>query len=114
MRRGEPGTHAMNPSGKRSLRIDGDPTTTVEFRFDDRLVSGRAGESVAIALWAAGIRTLGRSPTRHAPRGVFCAVGVCQECAIEIDGRRQPACTTAVVAGLQVTSIPPETTGSSS
>ncbi|MEP7182423.1 MAG: (2Fe-2S)-binding protein [Betaproteobacteria bacterium] len=96
----------MKPAADRSLRIDGAPVTTVDFRFDGRPVSGRAGESIATALWAAGIRTLGHSPTRGTPRGMFCAVGVCQECVVLVDGRRQPACTTQIAAGLDVTSVP--------
>jgi predicted molibdopterin-dependent oxidoreductase YjgC len=96
----------MKPAADRSLRIDGAPATTVEFRFDGRPVSGRAGESVATALLAAGVRTLGESPVRHAPRGMLCAIGVCQECVVVVAGRRQPACATPVAAGLDVTSIP--------
>lgn len=98
----------MKSAADRSLRIDGAPVTTVEFRFDGRQVVGRAGESIAAALWAAGIRTLRHSPGRAAPRGVFCNVGVCQECVVVIAGRRQPACTTPVTQGLEVTSIATE------
>lgn len=95
----------MKPAAERSLRIDGTAGATVEFRFDGRRVVGRPGESIAAALWAAGIRTLRRSPGCAAPRGVFCNVGVCQECVVVIAGRRQPACTTPVAAGLDVASL---------
>jgi len=87
-----------------TLRVDAGQGMPVDFYFDDRRVAGYAGESVANALWAAGIRTLRYSPS-GAPRGMFCAIGVCQECVVLIDGRRQPACTTAVGAGLQVKSL---------
>ena len=96
----------MKPAADRSLRIDGAPATTIEFRFDGRPVSGCAGESVATALWAAGVRTLGHSPTLGTPRGMFCAVGVCQECVVLVDGRRQPVCTTPIAAGLDVIPVP--------
>jgi len=95
----------MKPAADRSLRIDGATAATVEFRFDGRRVVGRPGESIAAALWAAGIRTLRRSPGRGAPRGMFCNVGVCQECVVSVEGRRRPACTTTVSPGLDVVSI---------
>jgi D-hydroxyproline dehydrogenase subunit gamma len=95
----------MKPAADRSLRIDGAPAATVEFRFDGRRIVGRPGESIASALWAAGIRTLRHSPGRAAPRGVFCNVGVCQECVVVVEGRHRPACTTPVAPGLDVASI---------
>jgi len=92
----------ISPGGP--LRIDDGAGTPVDFYFDDRRVVGYPGESVANALWAAGIRTL-RSRPSGAPRGMFCAIGVCQECMVLVDGCRQPACTTAVAAGLHVKSL---------
>ena len=74
------------------------------FTFDGAPVGGYAGESVAAALLAAGISTLRRSPRDGAPRGAFCWVGICQECTVVVDGRRRPACGTAVTEGLVVLS----------
>jgi len=76
--------------------------TAVDFTFDGRRVSARPGQSVAMALWAARIRALRESPLDAAPRGVFCAIGVCQECVVVVDGVRRPACTTIVRPGLNV------------
>ena len=76
----------------------------VEFRFDGRSIAACAGESLACALFAAGIRTLRCSPRTGAARGMFCLMGSCQECVVWIDGRRVPACQEAVRAGLEVTS----------
>ena len=54
------------------------------------LSTSRAGQTVAAALTAAGIRTW--RTTRHgAPRGLFCGMGVCQDCLVTIDGRAEPA-----------------------
>jgi predicted molibdopterin-dependent oxidoreductase YjgC len=89
-----------------SLRIDLDRGAPIEFSFDGRAVRGYAGETVAMALWAAGIRTLRKSPKEGAPRGVFCVMGACQECVVVIDGRRCASCMTAVAAGLTVRSVP--------
>jgi predicted molibdopterin-dependent oxidoreductase YjgC len=76
----------------------------VEFSFDGEAVRAYAGESVACALFAAGIRTLRRSPRAALMRGMFCLMGSCQECVVEVNGRRVPACQEPVRAGLDVRS----------
>ena len=88
-----------------------DRDASVDFYFDGRLVTGRPGQSVAIALWDAGIRALRHSPVDGAPRGMFCAIGVCQECVVMIDGVRRPSCTTLVQSGLRVLPVPDPSTG---
>lgn len=88
------------------MRIDhASQRTHVEFVFDGRSVSAPAGESVAAALFAAGIKTLRRSPRDQAPRGMFCLMGSCQECLVMINGRRVLACRTAVEPGLVVAHV---------
>lgn len=74
----------------------------VRFQLDEQWVDAYEGESVAAALWACGIRHLRDSPVRAAPRGVFCAMGVCQECVVLIDGRREASCSYPVSDGLIV------------
>lgn len=74
----------------------------VEFRFDGMPVHAHAGESIAAALFAAGVRELRSSPRTGSPRGMFCLMGVCQECVVVVDGRRAPACQEIVSAGLDV------------
>src|SRR5216684_8004833 len=41
------------------------------FRFDGRPLTGYAGDSLAAALLANGVRTVGRSFKFHRPRGVY-------------------------------------------
>jgi len=43
----------------------------VRFRFDGRPLTGYAGDSLASALLANGVRTVGRSFKFHRPRGVY-------------------------------------------
>jgi C-terminal peptidase prc len=62
----------------------GEPVT---IDFEGTPVPAHAGEPVAAALFAAGIRTLGRSPKYHRPRGLFCLDGHCASCSMRIDGR---------------------------
>lgn len=61
------------------------------------------GEVLSAALLARGRRTLRESPRRGAPRGAFCMMGICQECAITVDGRIRRACVTVVRDGMVVT-----------
>ncbi len=61
-----------------------------------------AGESVAVALWAADVRTLARSTKFHRPRGAFCFEGHCASCFLRVDGRPNVrACMTPARAGLR-------------
>ncbi|MCB8881265.1 (2Fe-2S)-binding protein [Acidisoma cellulosilytica] len=75
----------------------------VRIVFDGRTIEAYAGESVAAALLAAGIRTLRASPRADAPRGAFCWMGICQECVIVADGVRRPACRLEVRDGMVIT-----------
>lgn len=68
----------------------------VSFNVDGIPVQARAGQSLAAALLAAGIRVLRHSPTAGAPRGAFCMMGVCQECLVRVDGQLVQACLTKV------------------
>ena len=76
----------------------------IEFRFDGRTIAACEGESVACALFAAGVRTLRTSPRTGAARGMFCRMGSCQECVVTVDGERLAACQVPARAGLDVKS----------
>ncbi len=72
------------------------------FTFDDRRVAARPGQSVAAALTDAGIRAF-RETTKGGERGIFCGMGVCQDCLVTVDGMpNQRACMTPVREGLAV------------
>lgn len=58
----------------------------VEFFFDGQPLQGVAGEPIAAALHAAGVRTLRHSPRHHRPRGLYCAIGNCSSCLMTVDG----------------------------
>jgi sarcosine oxidase, subunit alpha len=56
--------------------VDGewiDRTKSLGFRFEGRDFTGFAGDTPASALWATGVRTLGRSFKYHRPRGLLSA-----------------------------------------
>ncbi|MDE2334031.1 MAG: (2Fe-2S)-binding protein [Rhodospirillales bacterium] len=74
----------------------------LRFFFDGTPIDAFAGESVASALLAAGVRSLRASPRAGAPRATFCWMGICQECTVVADGVRRPACRTEVRDGMIV------------
>lgn len=71
------------------------------------------GDTVASALFAVGRRATRISQLRGEPRGIFCNMGVCFECLVEINGcPNQRACRTPVVNGMTVvTQVGPGTWG---
>jgi len=72
------------------LHIDGQP------------VRVKAGSSVAAALRIAGGMGAARTSVTGQPRAPFCGMGVCQECRVQIDGRRRLACQTVCADGMRV------------
>jgi NADPH-dependent 2,4-dienoyl-CoA reductase/sulfur reductase-like enzyme len=76
----------------------------MKFTFDGTSIEARDGETIGAALARAGVSALGKRRDGR-PRGLFCGMGVCQECVVSIDG--QPgcrACMTIVANGMVTTS----------
>ncbi len=71
------------------MRIDGRGTAPqgapIAFRFEGAPVQGFAGETIAAALLAAGHRAF-RHAAQGGMRGIWCGMGVCQECLVTVDG----------------------------
>lgn len=57
----------------------------IEFIFEDKLVFGYEGDTVASALHALGITTLSRSIKDKRARGFYCAIGNCASCNMIVD-----------------------------
>jgi aerobic-type carbon monoxide dehydrogenase small subunit (CoxS/CutS family) len=87
------------------LRMKEEKARPVRFWFDNEEVEAFEGETVAAALVAAGIRGFGRNRATGARRGIFCAMGLCQECIVLMDGHVVEACRLPVCAGLEVRSV---------
>ncbi len=72
------------------------------FTFDGRTVPVRPGQSVAAALTEAGEKSF-RQTASGATRGIFCGMGVCQDCLVTIDGvPNVRACMTPARDGMAV------------
>ena len=69
---------AAEPAADRPLTLwlDGEP------------VSGTAGQTIAGVLLGAGRRQWRTTAADGAPRGVFCGIGVCFDCLVEVNGLR--------------------------
>jgi predicted molibdopterin-dependent oxidoreductase YjgC len=75
----------------------------IELQVDGAAVTAPPGQSIAAALLAAGRGALRTSPA-GAPRGIYCGIGVCQECRVHVEGQGVVrACITPVTAGMRVT-----------
>jgi predicted molibdopterin-dependent oxidoreductase YjgC len=69
---------------------------------DGASVSVASGVTVAAALANAGIESLRRSVSGE-PRGAVCAMGICHECRVTIDGvPHRRACMTVVAPNMVV------------
>ncbi|KZL22138.1 Hydrogen cyanide synthase subunit HcnA [Pseudovibrio axinellae] len=77
----------------------------VTFYFDGEPMLGHVGESVAVAVQRNGRQRLRQAPNDGAARGMFCCMGLCQECTVRVDGRVVESCRTTVSSGLKVTSL---------
>jgi len=60
---------------------------TISFKFNGRSLSGVEGDSVASALINNGVHGF-RGTEAAEERGLFCGMGVCNECLIQIDGEQ--------------------------
>jgi len=70
--------------------------------LDGKRVAVRPGDTIAAALLRQGIVALRHSRTGEA-RGVFCGIGICNECLVTVNGRPNVrACVTPAEAGAVV------------
>jgi predicted molibdopterin-dependent oxidoreductase YjgC len=74
----------------------------ISFTFDGQNLPALLGDTIASALYAAGIRSWRRS--RHGDeRGLLCGIGLCFDCLVTVDGKAdQRACQVSVVPGMVV------------
>ncbi|GAB6908104.1 Glycine cleavage T protein (Aminomethyl transferase) [Desulfosarcina cetonica] len=67
-----------------TLRIDTADKRTLTYR--GKTIQGVAGDTVATALYASGVRVFGRSLKYHRPRGLYSLDGECSNTCMEVDG----------------------------
>ena len=88
-------------TSSRLPRPTGSPMLTVS--VDGEPAEAYPGETVATLLLALGRQTLRHTDHLHAPRGLFCGMGVCFDCLVTVDGQANVrACMTPVQAGMTI------------
>ena len=77
--------------------------TAAAFRFDGRAIPFRDGDTVATAMYRAGVRVFSRSFKYHRPRGLLCGTGRCANCLVQVGPTPNVrACTMPAEPGLEV------------
>jgi hypothetical protein len=71
-----------NPAGQ----VGGTRPDRVTISVDGVPVTGRAGQTIAAVLLAAGEASWRTTSFGDAPRGLFCGIGVCFDCVVEVNG----------------------------
>ena len=90
----------------------------LEFIWRGQSLVAHAGETIASALFANGIRVFGHHHKDNAPQGMFCANGQCAQCMVVANGLPVKSCMVLVEEGMAVEPMdglpsPPEVTGGS-
>jgi len=73
---------------------------TIEFTWKGQSMQAQAGETIATALFANGIRIFGYHPKDGSPQGIFCANGQCAQCTIIANGLPVKSCMALVKPGM--------------
>ena len=75
----------------------------VRLTLDGEPITARAGDNVAAALLAAGIKSCRTTPVSGAPRAPYCMMGVCFDCLVTVNGvGNRQACMVRVAEGMAV------------
>ena len=73
------------------------------FTFNDEVVYGYVGDTIASALHALGIKQLSMSIKRKRPRGLYCAIGNCSSCHMIVNEEANvKTCITLLEEGMKV------------
>lgn len=79
------------------------PAAAVEIEFEGRTYRGVLGQSIAGILLANNVIDWRTTSSNHAPRGLFCGIGVCFDCLVTIDGIvNLRACLEPVRVGMKI------------
>lgn len=82
-----------------------DQRKEVTFTFDRKTYKGFENESIAAALLANDVRTLRHHEEDNEPRGIYCNIGHCFECRVNVNERSGVrACLTPLKDGMVITS----------
>lgn len=81
------------------------PGGSLTFTWNGTSIQAQDGDSIAVALLAAGVRATRATAVSGTARGPYCMMGACFECLAEVDGRPNvQTCMTPIRDGMQVRS----------
>ena len=89
------------------MRVENTPSasrgTSVILEIDGQTVEAYEGETIAAVMLSLGLRTFRHTEKTHEPRGIFCGMGICQECRVTVNGiPNVRACMTPVASGMVI------------
>lgn len=75
----------------------------VEVTVDGKVIKAYEGEPILAAILNAGIKVNRYTVKRKEPRGLFCGIGQCTDCAMVVDGKPNVrTCITPIHAGMVI------------
>lgn len=75
----------------------------VNIIVDGKVYTAFEGEMIAAALIANNIKTFRYTQKQHKPRGIFCGIGRCTDCAMTVDNiPNTRTCVTPVREGMKI------------
>ncbi|MGF6947771.1 sarcosine oxidase subunit alpha [Neobacillus sp. B4I6] len=82
-----------------------DDRQKIPFTFEGKEYEAHENETIAAALLANGVRTLRVHEGNGTPRGIYCNIGHCMECRVNVNGQANVrACLTVVKENMVVES----------
>jgi len=82
------------------------PKSWVQIEVDGQEIRAIDGEPIAAALIASGRSTLRYTKKFSEPRGIFCAVGRCTDCIMEVNGMPNVrTCVTPAKHGMKIRTL---------
>src|SRR5689334_16092177 len=78
------------------------PGEVITFAVDGEPLEARRGQTIAAALYTNGRRVLRATRIQGKPRAVYCAMGICFDCIVKVNGETSRACMRYVEDGMDV------------
>ena len=82
-----------------------EPKKVVTIEVDNRTIDAIEGEPIAAALIANGLNVFRYTKKYKEPRGIFCAIGLCTDCIMIVDGVAVRTCVTRVKQGMKIETL---------
>ncbi|MFW5888958.1 MAG: (2Fe-2S)-binding protein [Bacillota bacterium] len=85
--------------------LDFDYSKKIYFTYNGKSMFGYKGDTIAAALYDNGIRHFSDSVVHKRPRGLYCAIGNCGACYMQVNGKDNvKTCMTLLEANMEVIS----------